>query len=53
MENVLFLNNGDLQDKRNTSLDIAKEKALDVILMDRENKIEKSKYKIINSLNNI
>ena len=40
-------------DDNESNLDIAKEQGLDVILMDRENKIEKSKYKIINSLNNI
>lgn len=32
-------------------LDIAKEKELDVLLMDRENKVDKSKYKIIHDLN--
>lgn len=31
-------------------LDIAKEKGLDVLLMDRDNKVNKSKYTIINSL---
>ena len=37
----------------NNNLDINKVKGLDVTLMDREKKIEKSKYRIINSLNNI
>ena len=40
-------------DDNESNLDIAKEKNFDVMLMDRENKINDSKYKIINNLNNI
>ena len=40
-------------DDNESNLDIAKEKSFDVMLMDRENKINDSKYKIINNLNNI
>ena len=38
-------------DDNKSNLDIAKEKGLDVMLMDRENIIKDSKYKIINNLN--
>ena len=41
---ALFIDDNEL------NLDIAKEKGLDVILMDRENIIKESKYKIINNL---
>lgn len=40
-------------DDNEKNLDKAKEKGLDVLLMDRYNKIESSKYKIINNLFNI
>lgn len=40
-------------DDNESNLDIAKEKGLNVLLMDRENKIKESKYKIINNLSNI
>ena len=40
-------------DDNESNLDIAKEKNFDVMLMDRENKINDSKHKIINNLNNI
>ena len=40
-------------DDNESNLDIAKEKGFDVMLMDRENKIKDSKYKIINNLSNI
>ena len=40
-------------DDNESNLDIAKEKNFDVMLMDRENKINDSKYKIINNLNSI
>ena len=40
-------------DDNESNLDIAKEKGFDVMLMDRENKIKDSKYKIINHLSNI
>ena len=40
-------------DDNESNLDIAKEKGFDVMLMDRKNEIEESKYKIINSLSNI
>ena len=40
-------------DDNESNLDVAKEKGFDVMLMDRENKIKDSKYKIINNLNNI
>ena len=40
-------------DDNETLLDIAKEKNLDVALMDRHKKVEHSKYKIINSLSEI
>lgn len=40
-------------DDNESLLDIAKEKGLDVRLMDRENKILDSKYKIINTLDEI
>ena len=41
---ALFIDDNEL------NLDIAKEKGLDVMLMDRENEIKKSKYQIINNL---
>lgn len=44
---ALFIDDNEL------NLDIAKEKGLDVLLMDRENEVKKSKYKIINNLFNI
>lgn len=37
-------------DDNESNLDIAKAKGFDVLLMDRENKIKESKYKIINNL---
>lgn len=40
-------------DDNETNLDCAKEKGLDVLLMDREKEVEKSKYKIINNLEGI
>lgn len=40
-------------DDNESNLDIAKEKGFDVMLMDRENNIKNSKYKIINNLSNI
>ena len=40
-------------DDNESNLDVAKEKGFDVMLMDRENKIKDSKYKIINNLRNI
>ena len=40
-------------DDNESNLDIAKEKGFDVMIMDRENKIIDSKYKIINNLSNI
>ena len=44
---ALFIDDNEL------NLDIAKEKGLDVMLMDRENEIKSSKYQIINNLLNI
>ena len=41
------------QSHKEVNLDIAKEKGFDVRLMDRENTIKESKYKIINNLSNI
>ena len=38
-------------DDTEINLDIAKDKGLDVILMDRENKVDNSKYQIIHDLN--
>lgn len=38
-------------DDTETNLDIAKDKGLDVMLMDRENKVDNSKYQIIHDLN--
>ncbi len=40
-------------DDNESNLDIAKEKGFDVMLMDRDNKIDESKYKIIDNLSNI
>ncbi len=44
---ALFIDDNEL------NLDNAKEKGLDVLLMDRKNKINNSKYRIINNLKNI
>lgn len=41
---AIFIDNNELL------LDIAKEKGLDAFLMDRDNKVSHSKYKIINNL---
>ena len=38
-------------DDTETNLDVAKDKGLDVLLMDRENKVNNSKYQIIHDLN--
>ena len=40
-------------DDNENNLDIAKEKGFDCMLMDRKNKVDNSKYTIINNLNNI
>ena len=40
-------------DDNESNLDIAREKGFEVLLMDRENNVKESKYKIINNLSNI